>query len=109
MLVQLAVTLEVEHGRVDGGNKKRIVEHCVEVGEATRQAFVRATEHTVVPQQEASLRRALDQEVRRLLDQLQTELHVYGAAAHRLHQRVSVRRPGLGLGLGLWVRVRVVG
>jgi flagellar basal body-associated protein FliL len=85
------VTLEVEHGRVDGANKKRIMEYCVEVGDATRQAFVRATENTVVPQKEASLKQTLAKEVQRLLDQLQSELDVYGTAAQRLHQRVAVR------------------
>jgi hypothetical protein len=34
---QLALTLEVEHGRADGVNKKRIVEYCNDRGDATRE------------------------------------------------------------------------
>jgi len=85
----LQTTIDIESGRCDGENKRRVLEFCTHIGDAARQEFDRLVQEVDLPQQEKNLKAQLNQKAHDVLEAMQERIHQYDKTAKRLTSRVE--------------------
>lgn len=96
----MQTTIDIESGRCDGENKRRVLEFCTHIGDAARQEFDRLVQEVDLPQQEKNLKAQLNQKAHDVLEAMQERIHQYDKTAKRLTSRVEgdIQVPGRTVG-----------